>query len=274
MHRMFSICFAITLMMIYLLPFHLEQAEGLQDTDGVDLLEDSVRWDTANNAELDRTGGFLNMTVTVDNNNNNETNYNRIFTTTNLTGFQPSPMLNLTYSTNSTQGDPKFIFEVRGYDTLSNQSTGMYWQRALPNYLGSIDLGNTLGDFSTRSYEMPFIASDSSSNHEIIFYIITNEPTNASMVISNATISKTQQGNKNVYNQTSSLGNQTSQQYADQMGNFDVDALLEFSNKAVIALNSENDASVARNLEDLQTSILNATGIQAIKIPADAVNSN
>ena len=63
--------------------------------------------------------------------------------------------------------------------------------------------------------------------------------------------------------------NQTSSQSGNQTSNIKIQDLLEFSNKAVIAL-GENDTAVAESLEQFQESIVNSTGKQVIKIPADA----
>ncbi len=63
--------------------------------------------------------------------------------------------------------------------------------------------------------------------------------------------------------------NQTSPQSENQTSNLKIQDLLQFSNKAVIAL-GENDTAVAESLEQFQDSLINSTGKQAIKIPADA----
>ena len=63
--------------------------------------------------------------------------------------------------------------------------------------------------------------------------------------------------------------NQTSPQSDNQTSNLKIQDLLQFSNKAVIAL-GENDTAVAESLEQLQDSIINSTDKQVIRIPADA----
>ena len=63
--------------------------------------------------------------------------------------------------------------------------------------------------------------------------------------------------------------NQTSPLSDNQTSNLKIQDLLQFSNKAVIAL-GENDTAVAESLEQFQDSLINSTGKQAIKIPADA----
>ncbi len=63
--------------------------------------------------------------------------------------------------------------------------------------------------------------------------------------------------------------NQTSTQSDNQTSNLKTQDLLEFSNNAVIAL-GDNDTAVAESLGKLQDSIINSTGKQVIRIPADA----
>ena len=63
--------------------------------------------------------------------------------------------------------------------------------------------------------------------------------------------------------------NQTSTQSDNQMSNLKIQDLLQFSNNAVIAL-GDNDTAVAESIEQLQNSIINSTGKQVIRIPADA----
>ena len=63
--------------------------------------------------------------------------------------------------------------------------------------------------------------------------------------------------------------NQTSTQSDNQTSNLNTQDLLKFSNNAAIAL-GENDTAVAESLEQFQESIVNSTGKQVIKIPADA----
>ncbi len=63
--------------------------------------------------------------------------------------------------------------------------------------------------------------------------------------------------------------NQTSPQGGNQTSNLNIQDLLKFSNNAVIAL-GENDTEVSESLEQFQNSIINSTGIQVIRIPADA----
>lgn len=63
--------------------------------------------------------------------------------------------------------------------------------------------------------------------------------------------------------------NQTSPQGDNQTSSLKIQDLLKFSNKAVIAL-GDNDTAVAESLEQFQDSIVNSTGKQVIKIPADA----
>jgi hypothetical protein len=63
--------------------------------------------------------------------------------------------------------------------------------------------------------------------------------------------------------------NQTSPQSSNQTSNLKIQDLLKFSNNAAIAL-GDNDTAVAESLEQLQDSIVNSTGKQVIKIPADA----
>ena len=68
--------------------------------------------------------------------------------------------------------------------------------------------------------------------------------------------------------------NQTSPQSANQTSNLNIEDLIRFSNNAIIAYESDNDAAIAENLGQLQDSIINSTGKQVIKIPADALTSN
>jgi hypothetical protein len=75
-------------------------------------------------------------------------------------------------------------------------------------------------------------------------------------------------------NQTSPQTNQTMVKNDNQTKNLKIETLINFSNKAVIALEDNNDTAVAQNLEQIQDSIINATGKQVIKIPADAIISN
>ena len=63
--------------------------------------------------------------------------------------------------------------------------------------------------------------------------------------------------------------NQTSPQSGNQTSNLNIQDLLKYSNNAVIEL-GENDTAVAENLEQFQNSIINSTGKQVIRIPADA----
>ena len=63
--------------------------------------------------------------------------------------------------------------------------------------------------------------------------------------------------------------NQTSFQSDNQTSKLNTQDLLKFSNNAAIALGN-NDTAVAESLEQLQDSIINSTGKQVIKIPADA----
>ncbi len=63
--------------------------------------------------------------------------------------------------------------------------------------------------------------------------------------------------------------NQTSPQSDNQTSNLNFQDLLKFSNNAAIAL-GDNDTAVAENLEQFQNSIVNSTGKQVIRIPADA----
>ncbi len=67
--------------------------------------------------------------------------------------------------------------------------------------------------------------------------------------------------------------NQTSPQSDNQTSNLKIQDLLKFSNNAVVAL-GENDTAVAESIEQLQNSIINSTGKQVIRIPADAIVSN
>ena len=67
--------------------------------------------------------------------------------------------------------------------------------------------------------------------------------------------------------------NQTSSQSNNQTSNLKTEDLLKFSNSAVIALGN-NDTAVAESLEQFQDSIINSTGKQVIKIPANALLSN
>ncbi len=55
----------------------------------------------------------------------------------------------------------------------------------------------------------------------------------------------------------------------NQTGNLNIKDLLKFSNNAAIEL-GDNDTAVAENLEQFQDSIINSTGKQVIRIPADA----
>jgi hypothetical protein len=75
-------------------------------------------------------------------------------------------------------------------------------------------------------------------------------------------------------NQTSSQSNQNMTKNDNQTKNLKIETLLNISNKAVIALEDNNDTAVAQNLEQLQNSIINETGQQVIKIPANAIISN
>ena len=63
--------------------------------------------------------------------------------------------------------------------------------------------------------------------------------------------------------------NQSSPQSDNQTSNLNTQDLLKFSNNAAIAL-GENDTAVAESLEQFQESVVNSTGKQVIKIPADA----
>jgi len=68
--------------------------------------------------------------------------------------------------------------------------------------------------------------------------------------------------------------NQTSSQSGNQTSNLNIEDLIKFSNNAVIAYETDDDAAIAENLKQLQDSIINSTGTQVIKIPADAVISS
>ncbi len=67
--------------------------------------------------------------------------------------------------------------------------------------------------------------------------------------------------------------NQTTPQ-SNQTSNLNIEDLIKFSNNAVIAFESDNDAALTQNLVEIQNSIINSTGSQVIRIPADAIVSN
>ncbi len=64
--------------------------------------------------------------------------------------------------------------------------------------------------------------------------------------------------------------NQTSPQSDNQTSNLKIENLLKFSNNAVIALGDDNDTAVAQYIEQFQNSIIDTTGKQVIRVPADA----
>lgn len=64
--------------------------------------------------------------------------------------------------------------------------------------------------------------------------------------------------------------NQTLAQSDNQTSNLKIEDLLKFSNNAVIALGEDNDTAVAQYLEQFQNTIIDTTGKQVIRIPADA----
>jgi len=67
--------------------------------------------------------------------------------------------------------------------------------------------------------------------------------------------------------------NQTTPQ-SNQTSNLNIEDLIKFSNNAVIAFESDNDAALTQNLVEIQNSIIKSTGSQVIRIPADAIVSN
>jgi hypothetical protein len=68
--------------------------------------------------------------------------------------------------------------------------------------------------------------------------------------------------------------NQTTPQSDNQTSNLNIEDLIKFSNNAVIAFENDNDTAVAENLVEIQDSIINSTGKQVIRVPADAIVSN
>jgi hypothetical protein len=64
--------------------------------------------------------------------------------------------------------------------------------------------------------------------------------------------------------------NQTSPQSDNQTSNLKIENLLKFSNNAVIELGDDNDTAVAQYIEQFQNSIIDTTGKQVIRVPADA----
>jgi hypothetical protein len=179
-------------LILLLIPFVLEKAESLP-VKNLNLLSDSQIWKTVNSAKLNKTQSLLNVTVET---NDKQTVYNRAFTIINTSEFHNNPILKLTYATNASIGNPHFVFEMRSNQTISNQSSLSY-DNILSNelkisqptvFIGSVELGNTLGYPTTRSYQLPNIPSNST---EVRFYIITSEPTFASLSLKNATIMTT-----------------------------------------------------------------------------------
>jgi hypothetical protein len=155
----------------------------------LDLLNNTVIWDTHNFANLDNTNGIMNMTLDTS---NNDTIYNRIYTFKNISESVSPLVLQLTYSTNSTIGNPQFVFELRtnktNIDTNADSPFIQYSEidRADTPIINSIDLGNTLGYQTVRSYQLP--SEISNSANEIRFYIISDENTSANLILKNATI--------------------------------------------------------------------------------------
>ena len=144
--------------------------------------------------------------------NNKQTEYNRAFTIINTSEFHNNPVLKLTYATNASNGNPHFVFEMRSNQTISNQSNlsdGNILSNEIKfsqptQFIGSVELGNTLGYPTTRGYQLPHIPSNST---EVRFYIITSEPTVALLSLKNATIMTTTSSLNN--NQTSIHSNNT-----------------------------------------------------------------
>jgi hypothetical protein len=124
---------------------------------------------------------------------NNDTIYNRIYTVSNFTGNDINPILKLTYATNATTGNPQFVFEARTNLTESKQPMDSPFAQfgAISSNesqsINSVDLGNTLGYLTIRSYELPTDIVNETS--EFRFYVITNGSTIADFTLKNATIS-------------------------------------------------------------------------------------
>lgn len=162
---------------------------GQNESAVIDLLDEQYEWDTVNNARLNNTDDGLQVDVKTS---LNEPVYNRIYTYINLSNFNSAPIMNLTYLTNSTQGDPVFFFEIRSNKTIDSTSYLPLSQHLQedPNSSQttySFELGNTLGYQTTREYTLP--NDNLTSNAELRFYVLTTEPTIATLVLKNGTIS-------------------------------------------------------------------------------------
>lgn len=166
----------------------VNNSESISGNNTVNLVNDSVIWDTRNYATFDRMNGSLNLAVDL---NKNETIYNRIYAILDVPDSTSPHILDLSYITNSSQGNPRFIVETRVNNTgpLPNYSSSFLQYYDFYNEkpsIHSIDVGNTLGYLTNRTYELPHEISNTTT--EIRFYIITNEPSTANFVIKNATI--------------------------------------------------------------------------------------
>lgn len=123
---------------------------------------------------------------------NKDTVYNRIYTNANISESFSSPVVELLFATNSSEGNPKFIFEIRSNISESGSVNSIpFLQFLFPSTenstsASSIDLGNTQGNETIRKYALP--KEITGDENEIRFYIISNGPTSANLLIKNASI--------------------------------------------------------------------------------------
>lgn len=155
----------------------------------IDLLNTSrINWSASTNIDMNTASEKLgNFTIQAAYEN---LTFSRISTEIHIGTFEKIPYLLISYATNSSIGDPKFIVEIRklSNDTnninLGNEST----VKKTEKYLWSADLGNTLGYYTTRVLPLP--ADISNSDIQIRFYVITNDDTNAYVKFQNFSIIK------------------------------------------------------------------------------------
>lgn len=156
----------------------------------LNLTGNDINWQTRNYAQFNQTSEDLRIDVnTVDQNEI----YNRMYTVANFSGGDSNPVLNFTYATNATEGNPRFIFEsitnISENDASDNSPFLQYKSlpENVPKKFATVDLGNTLGYFTNRTIELPSHIVNSTSEYR--FYIITNGTTIANLELKNATIS-------------------------------------------------------------------------------------
>lgn len=136
---------------------------------GMNLLDKSLIWRPFGHTLISHSNNTLYLIVVT---NSQDKEFNRAYLETEVNSTKPLLLL-VSFTSHSHKGKADFSAEIREND-------------ANRRYLWGAVLGNTYGNISENSFQLPKTIAN--KNIDLRFYIITDEPGEHSLKITNATL--------------------------------------------------------------------------------------